>query len=384
MRPSDTPRLHVLVMTEGWQAALACIQSFGRRGHRVSVLHSRNLSPHAYSQFVYKRIPFDNEAGTREERADKLIQLLRAESVDLVIPISDEDAHLVAECSIRDSKRLGLICPSLASIEIVRDRAKTEKFCRENNIRLPESIQIASMKELRAAASKLGFPMVVKNSYSYSSRGVGFVNSEKDFSGLERIFSAGQPLQAQRFIQGEFVGVTGFGWHGQLKSSFSFLVAYEHTHGGTPPYAISEEGGASAAMAAHIVKCMNWSGGIDLDLMRDASGELYLLEINPRFSGTTIFPLKLGIDLPRFYEAALDNSFDKLPAPPAISEPVLFISYPDEVLLLSQNPRENLRKSMELRNKYPYVESLFLEDQGLTRNQLTQFLWFAWFGIKGP
>ena len=376
--------MHVLVMTESWQAALACIQSFGRRGHRVSVLHSSFLSPHAYSRFVYKRIPFDNKSDTREERASKLLQLLQAGSVDVVIPICDEDAHLLAVCKTKEPKRHGLISPPLASIEIVRSRAKTEKFCQDNGIRIPESVQIASMGELRAAASELGFPVVIKESNSTASQGVRIVNGEQDFAGLKKLFSSGQALQVQKFIQGDFVGVTGFGWQGQLKGRFSFRVAYEHSHGGTPPYAISEKDGASTDMLAHIVKCLNWSGGIDIDLLRDASGELYLLEINPRFSGTTIFPLKLGIDLPRYYEAALNNSFDTLSTPPAVPDPVLFISYPDEVLLLSKNPDVGFPKSRELRKRFRYIESLFLDDPGLTRNQLAQFLHNAWFTPKTP
>jgi biotin carboxylase len=375
--------MQVLVMTEYWQTALACIQSFGRRGHRVCVLHHPGyLSPHAYSRFVHKRIPFDHDSGTRAERAGRLLQLLRSESIDLVIPISDEDAHLLAECKAREPERQGLISPALACIEIARDRALTETFCRDNAIRIPQSIQVSSLEALRAAASELGFPMLVKESYSFASNGIGMLYSEQDIDGLDNRFATGRALQAQRFIQGELVGVTGFGWQGQLQGSFSFRIEHKDSQGGTPPYAFTETSTAPAAMLAHIVKCLNWSGGIDLDLIRDAAGELYLLEINPRLSGTTIFPLKLGIDLPRLYEVALKDAFDQLDAPPAVPESVLFISNPEEVLLLSKNPHVNHPKSLELRKKFRYVESLFLDDPGLTRSQFSQFLQLAWFTAR--
>jgi biotin carboxylase len=370
--------MHVLVMTESWQAALACIQSFGRRGHRISVLHQPNyLSPHAYSRFVQKRIPFDNDSGTRAERAARLLQLLRAEAVDLVIPINDEDAHLLAECKAMEPERRGLIVPSLASIDIVRDRAKTGEFCREAGIRIPESIQVSSPQELRAAAAQLGFPVIIKESFSFASNGVVRINSESDLAVLEGRLSAGQALQAQKFIQGDFVGVTGFGWKGQLKGSFSFRSDYQYSLGGTPPYSFTETGSDAAAILANIVKRLDWNGGIDLDLIRDTAGELHLLEINPRLSGTSIFPLKLGIDLPRLYEVALNDTFDKLNAPPPVPESVLFISNPEEVVLLSRNPQVNLQKSSDLRRKFRYVESLFLDDPGLTRNQIAQFMQLA-------
>ncbi len=372
--------MHVLVMTESWQAALASIQSFGRRGHRVSVLHHPGyLSPHAYSRFVYKRIPFDNDAGPRAERADRLLQLLQAESIDLVIPINDEDAHLLAECKTRVPERQGLICSTLASIELVRDRAKTATFCRENGIRIPQSIDVASIEALRAAAAELGFPILIKESYSFATHGIVRIGSEQDLAGMEQRFATGQPVQAQKFIQGEFVGATGFGWQGRLKGSFSFRVDYEYSQGGTPPYAFTETGSAATALLTHIVRCLNWNGGIDLDLIRDAAGELHLLEINPRLSGTSIFPLKLGIDLPRYYEVALSDAFDKLDAPPAVPESVLYISIPEEVLAVSSNPQLNFPKSMELRKKFRHLESLFLDDPGLIRSQINQFLQFSWF-----
>lgn len=372
--------MNVLVMTVNWQAALACIQSFGRRDHRVSVLYYPGyLSPHAYSRFVHKRILFDGIAGSLGDRAVKLLQLLRDESIDLVIPISDEDAHLLAICKTMEPDRQGLITPTLESIEIVRDRARTETFCRGNGIRTPQSINVANLDELRSAASELGFPTLLKESYSFASKGITLINSEQDFAGLVNRFVAGHVLQAQKFIQGELVGVTGFGWHGQLKASFSFRVDYAYSHGGTPPYSFTETGDATAAMLARVIKNLNWNGGIDLDLIRDATGELYLLEINPRLSGTTIFPLKLGIDLPRFYEVALSDSFDKLAAPPAVPESLLYISNLEEVMLISSNPYMNLPKSRELRKKFRYIESLFLDDPGLTRKQISQFLRYAWF-----
>lgn len=376
--------MNVLIMSESCQAALACIQSFGRRGHRVSVLHSSVLSPHAFSSFVHKRFLFESKADLRAVRADRLLQLLLAESIDLVIPISDEDAHVLAECAIKAPEQRGIVCPSLAAIEIARDRSKTEVFCSKNGIRIPDSIQIAGLDDLRRAAATLGYPVVVKESYSVASQGVKIIDNELALAGLEELFSEGKTLQVQRFIEGDFVGVTGFGFGGELKGSFSFRVAYEFSHGGTPPYAISEETGAGANILTDIVKSLSWSGGIDLDLLRDRSGELYLLEMNPRFSGTTVFPLKLGMDLPRLYEAALDNSFDRLPATPPLSSPVLFISYQEEVELLSRWPQVNVPKSVELRKRFKYVESLFLDDVGLTRNQFVQFLRTAWFTSRSP
>jgi len=87
--------LNVLVTSEGWQPALACIQSFGRRGHRVFLLCLDEPSLHATSRFVagvarYPRRP------TLDGLAEAVFKLAESNGIDLVVPISDDDALIAA------------------------------------------------------------------------------------------------------------------------------------------------------------------------------------------------------------------------------------------------------------------------------------------------
>lgn len=372
--------MHVLVMTEIWQAALACIQGYGRRGHKVSVLcHPSHTSPHAYSQFVAKRITFDGWSGAREERVEKLFSLLMQESFDLVIPISDEDVHLLALCKLKSPGLAAIITPGLENIELARQRDKTFNFCHQHGIKTPQSCTVNSQDELFQAVRQMGFPTVVKSSYSVSSKGVRIVRNERDLQETSSWLNTSRSLQVQQFIEGEFVGSSGFAWKGKLMGSFSFKLAYQFSMGGTPPYSFYESSEAPAKILEQIALHSAWTGGIDIDLLQDKQGNLYLLEINPRLSGTITMAFKLGYDLTRYYEAALDESFERLPpAPPTPAEQMLFISVPDEVRLISANPSVDFPKSLEYRRQYRFIESLFLDDIPLTRNQMTQFLQMAW------
>jgi biotin carboxylase len=346
--------------------------------------HPSYRSPHAYSQFVANRIEFDWFAGSRDERADKLLSLLTRESVDLVIPISDEDAHLLALCKLKAPELTAIISSGLENVELARRRDRTLNFCQQNGIVIPESCMVHTKEELFLRVRQLGFPAVVKTSYSVSSKGVRVIHNESDLQQISSWINDEQPLQVQEFVQWDFVGSSGFAWKGKLLSSFSFRVAYQFSMGGTSPYSFYESSEAPAKILEKIAQRSGWTGGIDLDFIQDKYDTLHLLEINPRLSGTITLPFKLGHDLARYYEAALDESFDKMPpAPLSPAETILFISVPDEIKLISSDPAVNFPKSMQYRRQCRFIESLFLDDAALTRNQITQFLQMAWADSKG-
>ncbi len=173
------------------------------------------------------------------------------------------------------------------------------------------------------------------------------------------------PILVQRYIAGAFFGVTGFADRGHLLEHFSFYVPPEVPFAGTPAYAFSTNRPEAAEMLATLVMRLDWTGGIDLDALRDAQGRLYLLEINPRFSGTLVFADKLGIDLPRYYPDHVVGADYPPPAARPRGE-VLFVSVGEEAAAHTKNPE--LRKVGRLLKKtYRSVDSLYPDDAGPDR-----------------
>jgi biotin carboxylase len=83
--------------------------------------------------------------------------------------------------------------------------------------------------------------------------------------------------------------------------SFAFRCDYIHSRGGTPAYTHRVKDERLEAILGKIAGKLQWNGAIDLDLLQQEDGGLVLLEINPRFSGTLVFPFKLGMDFPMYY-----------------------------------------------------------------------------------
>jgi carbamoyl-phosphate synthase large subunit len=296
--------------------------------------------------------------------------------IDVVIPISDDDALVVAHARDASPDIPAFVAPPLESVKIARDKIATFKFAQKLGLPTPESVVARDADEAAAAVGHFGFPAVLKAPVSLASTGVSIVATADEMRRALVTLPAG-PLLVQKFIPGDFVGATGFAANGTLIDSFSFRALSQPS--GTPPYSFTFDSPRLHEMLQRIVAELNWTGGIDLDVMRDNAGNLFLMEINPRFSGTLVFADKLGIDLPALY---LDFALGKTLAPAAARTPAgeaLFISVlPTEVALISKNPMTGQQKSTQLRQQYKYVENFYEDDGPLLAAQLRQALFIAW------
>jgi biotin carboxylase len=369
--------MHILVMSEHWQGALACIQSFGRKGHIVSVVAGVNLSLNCRSKFVKNIVSLPNDSDPRKQ-STHLIDLAHRLGADLVVPVSDRDAQLVALAKDISPADSAFISSSLKSIELARSRNATTTLCNQLDIPTPPTVCVDSNTNVAEAANELGFPLFLKQSGTAASQGVRFVSSWDELQTILDQLPTTIEFQLQKPITGDFVDVTGFAAGGTLIGSFAFKTDYRHSNVGTPPYATHVENPHLESMLSKIASALNWTGGIDIDCLQTETGDIVLLEINPRLSGTVIFPLKLGIDLPSLYLSTLMGKNADVGTMAKNINANAFISRLDEVRYISRNPKERLVEAAEFRRKNSWVDSMFWDDQPLTEATVANMLQIAW------
>ena len=293
-----TRALHILVMSGGWQSALACIQSYGRQGHVVSILPNTFSSPNYVSVFVREALHLHEKL--LDERARELMHLIEQKSIDLVIPVSDDDAVLIARAQQLFPDSTAFISSPLDSVLITRSRNETTALCRSLNIDTPRTLFITHDDAIDAA-SELGFPCFLKLSGTVASQGVFEILNKAQLSDRLASIPSKTEMQLQTAVDGHFIGVTGFASRGQMLDSFAFRCDYSHSRGGTPAYTHRVRDERFSEILSKLAGALQWNGGIDLDLLQREDGSVVLLEINARFSGTTVFPFKLGMDFPMYY-----------------------------------------------------------------------------------
>lgn len=359
--------MHILIMTGSWNGALACVQSFGRRKHKISIVNDK-YSPNLRSKFVSNVI--DRTELDAADPARSLVDLVDRLSIDLVVPISDADSVLVAQAKELAPTVDAFVSSSVASVMVARSRNSTVEMCRRLGIKTPRT-KFTTPQAAAADAKEFTFPFFLKISGFSGSNGVFRVQDSSELQAALPKIPSNAEVQIQEEVIGAFLGITGFCFEGRVLGSFSRGTDYHLSHGGTPPYGRRLNTPALDAILAQIAQELKWTGGIDLDLLQDVDGAPTLLEINPRFSGSIVFPLKLGIDLPSYYIAARNKDFSS-PTESTLSDADAFISLEEEAAYLARHPRTAFAEAIRFRRENNFVDSSFPED---LRYSISFFFW---------
>ena len=351
--------LHILVMSADWQSALACIQSYGRKGHTVSIIARKVRHPNYASIFV-KTTFYLNEKGIGE-RARELMQLVERNAIDLVVPITDQDAVVVATVKQLFPDCDALVTSPLDTVSMTESRNKTTELCRSLNIDTPNTVFITHA-DAAAEAAKLGYPCFLKLSGTFGSLGVFEISGEAELGARLGQIPAHKEMQLQEKVEGDLVDITGFAADGKLLESFAFSCDYIHSRAGTPAYSKRVYDDRLQGILSKITGRLRWTGGIDLDLLQRRDGTFVLLEINPRFSGTTVFALKVGIDIPICYVNAKLGIERSETFRPSRQKAERFVSLFEETHYLRGSGETGRLKSASFRADDKWVDNAFWDD----------------------
>jgi biotin carboxylase len=312
-----------------------------------------------YQWYRIRIVSFKTSGDT--ERAHELVSLVEGKNIDLVVPVSDQDAVIVARAKQLFPENEAFFSSPVESVLITRSRNRTTDLCRSTGIDTPATVFVTH-KTAADAAGDIGFPCFLKLSGSVASQGVFEIPDQAGLKSKLALVPKGAEMQLQAKVEGDLADITGFACEGLVIQSFAFKCDYEHSHGGTPPYSSRVHDGRLEVLLSKIVKALNWTGGIDLDLIQKKDGDYVLLEINPRFSGTTVFPLKLGIDLPMGY-VNLKRNID-VPSQnfAAKTDAENFISLLEESLYLRVAGEAGRQKAMQFRSDEKWVDNSFWDD----------------------
>ena len=360
-RMSDMKKLHILVMSSSWQAALACIQSYGRRGHTVSILPTPAYSPNDSSVYVKNKCTLP---GTRiDEWAGELLRLVERMGIDLVIPISDVDAAIVATAKQLTQNGKAFIVSSPDAIAVTRSRNRTVELCKTLGIDTPKTLFVTH-ETAAEAARNLGYPCFLKLSGSVASYGVFRISGEAELAKRLETIPRHAEMQIQEMIDSDVFGVTGFALDGNVQETFAFRRENIEIRPGTAGYITRVADARLDDMLSKIAIGLRWSGGIDLDLLQRSDGTYLLMEINPRFSGTTVFPLKLGIDLPMYYAHALTGTDTRPRFECKKPNAERFIILLEETRYLRSAGAVGRKHSLQFRAENNWIDNSFWDDTG--------------------
>jgi predicted ATP-grasp superfamily ATP-dependent carboligase len=298
---SDPPR--VLLTDAQDRSSLAGCRSLRRAGYAVDALaNSRPAAAH-WSRYCDRRLvasdPRQNEARFVEE----LSHIVRSASYRLLVTGSDVSLLAVSRHRERFEPFVELGLPPAGVVERCVNKQALLHTAPGAGLDSPETEVCADEAEGRAAARRLGYPVVLKPRTTVCARNGGAVQRAgslvMDEGSLAALWPGyGNPFLIQRRLDGELLSFSGVAADGRL-------LAYGVSRYGRtwPP-----EGGAVSfaqtiapppglhRKVENLIRALGWQGVFELELVRQGS-HFAAIDFNPRLFGSLELITRAGAPL---------------------------------------------------------------------------------------
>lgn len=303
----------IFILDASNKQSLTTARSLGRAGLRVALGEipaepAPGIDPPAFrSRYCARAVVLPDYAAEPAAYAEAVLTFAERHRVRVVLPATDASCTTMAPYRERlDALGCTLALAPDSALETGFDKGKTLRVASELGIGYPESVRVDDVGDLPAAAARLGFPLVIKPTISWTGKSpvrvvpVDVIDEAEAVAAAERIFEAGAGVLAQQWLPGRREGVTVFIADGEVMASCGHVA-----HRTTP-----QLGGASVLRESievtpdvydasiRLAKAVGIEGICEVEFRRDADGQPLLMEINPRLAGTLENASKAGVDFP--------------------------------------------------------------------------------------
>jgi predicted ATP-grasp superfamily ATP-dependent carboligase len=300
-----SPRILVTDAARG--CAIAVIRSLGRRGLDVIAADSEARSPGFYSRYASDRLRYPPPRTDPEGAVATLLHAARQRRVDLIVPVTEETVLLLSEARDRFAGISALALPDREAYARTRDKLATLDLARQTGVPAPRTHLVKTGREALAAASSLGWPVVVKPRSASIFRD-GHLVELYEVSYAEDARALGEQMHRlegrsevllQEYYPGEGHGVELILERGRP------LAAFQHRRLREVPVT----GGASSFResvpldpilydyAVRLLDGLHWTGLAMVEFKLGEQGPR-LMEINGRIWGSLPLAVKSGMDFP--------------------------------------------------------------------------------------
>lgn len=317
----------IAIVTDGlWRKSLSAVRCLGKSGERVLVQGEGRLTPSYYSAWVtgHRSIPSSEKLPTQFD-AQMRAWIAELPVRPVLLPME--------EASLRWAQGLppGLVdalLPDQAAWQRAASKLETARLAQEVGVSTPEVYWCQSSTELLSAwerACEEGGKWVLKPVMGKGSNGIIYpgANSKTSRSKIENLFRDHGAYLLQRRIPSTGRGVGAsflYDQRGLCIAQFAHTRLHEYPISGGPStdrQAADVEDALPALTAGRkLLDRLQWKGVAMVEFKRNPeTGELSLLEINPRFWGSLELAVRARVEFPVLYtRAARGEEFSELPS----------------------------------------------------------------------
>ena len=264
---------------------------------RIVGLAYENLEPGAYMhELVDKtyKVPYPGEGS--EALLERIGYINNKEHINVLIPNFDAELFAFVKAGhILRSIGIETFLPTLSQLD-ERHKANLPAFGKKYGLMVPFSKNITAVSEIEKLKDDFDYPLVVKGKFYDAFIAQNKEQAEMYFNRVSAKW--GLPVVIQEFIQGTEVNVVALGdGRGNTVGAVPMRKQYI-TDKGKAWGGITLDDPTLMELTHQLIRKTQWRGGMELEIIRTAEKELYLIEINPRLPAWVYLAVGAGQNLP--------------------------------------------------------------------------------------
>ncbi len=314
-------RQKALVLGSDNRSFLSVVRSLGRGGIEVHVAWYQPGDPAARSRYIAKK----HDLAPYQEHDDlwksQLIDLLKNEQFDLVIPCHDSGLVPLQQHR-RDLERHGrLYLLSDEAFAVFFNKFRTNELARCVGVPVPDELIVTEWQGVDAVVPKFTLPVVLKPRQSFNAstpharHDVHKVYTLEDLDKWMRLMIEAGPVAIQENVLGTGVGIEILMKSGEPLMVFQHVRVHEPPRGGGSSYRVSAIPDPDLVDASvRLLKALDYTGVAMVEFKVDfQTGRWALIEVNGRFWGSLPLALAAKADFPLALFQMLVNGQTKFP-----------------------------------------------------------------------
>lgn len=291
----------VLVLDGDAAHAVAIMECLRSSGYATAVLCSEKNS-YGYRSFRADERYIGPDSHDREAYHRFLMRFLDEHPFDVLIPTSDVTAEYMSRHKAELAPKTGVLMPDPEIFTTGYDKNRLMAVCREKGYPHPQTVDLASADLASDEMRRFPYPALLKPNLTSGGRGMTLVRSSEElaavYPGIREQYG---DCHLQRFVRpgGRQIKVQIFtDANRELRyGTVIWKQRYYPVNGGSSCCNVTIEDPGIVAVCAGLLKEIGWVGFADFDLIEDPdSGELLIMELNPRLPACIRSVFKSGID----------------------------------------------------------------------------------------
>lgn len=293
----------VLLIEGRARQVLPMSKALKKLGCEVTTFNSSKLDPGYASRFPDRRLLGYCDSHDPEGTLHEIIKVLTDYHYDLVIPLNDDIAILLAKNKVELEHLTRIHVNDWNIFEMASDKLKTMSICMQNGIPCPKTY--LSLQEFKTDRNNIAYPIVCKPRTGCAAVGFHIAKSEEE---LISYYNKAENKYGPCLIQ-EYIPQDGLQYKAELYVDRNGMLKAASVFAKIRWYPI--EGGSSTLNETvnkpdivedcwKLLSAIGWRGYADIDLIEDKrDGKIKVMEINPRITGSVKICFEAGIDFAR-------------------------------------------------------------------------------------